>query len=118
MTKYRSGFEERVVASLEKENIPFLYECESFEYTLTSRYKPDIFLKNGVILELKGFWKPTDRRKHAAMKAQHPDIDIRLVFQRNNTITRTSKTTYGDFCDKHSIPWCVFPNIPQSWFDD
>lgn len=113
--KLRSGFEERVVKALDKDNVPYLYEAESFEYVLTSRYKPDIFLKNGVILELKGFWKPSDRRKHKAMKEQHPDLDIRMVFQRNNTLTRTSKQTYGDWCDKHGIPWCVFPNIPPDW---
>ena len=113
--KYRSQLEGRVANYLEKENVPFLYEAQSYEYTLTSRYTPDIFLPNGVILEVKGFFAPKDRRKMLAIKAQHPELDIRMVFQRNNTLTRTSKTTYGMWCDKHDIPWCIYPHLPACW---
>ena len=115
--KYRSGFEERVTNELDKRAIPYLYEVQSFEYVTRSRYKPDLFLMNDVILELKGFWKPSDRRKHLAMKEQHPELDIRLVFQRNNKLSKNSKTTYGDWCDKHGIQWCVWPNIPPDWLE-
>lgn len=112
---FRSQLEVRVKNALEKENIPYLYEVSKFDYTLTSSYTPDFFLPNGVILEVKGFFKPTDRRKMAAMKKQHPELDIRFVFQRDNTITRTSKTTYTQWATKHGFPSCVFPNIPPSW---
>ena len=117
MPKYRSGFEERVAKELDNKAIPYLYEAETFEYTLRSRYKPDLFLMNGIVLELKGFWKPSDRRKHVAMKEQHPDLDLRIVFQKNQLLSRNSKSTYGDFCDKHGIPWCEWPNIPPDWLE-
>jgi hypothetical protein len=115
MAKYRSGFEERIAKELDKRAIPYLYEAQSFEYTTRSRYKPDLFLMNGVILELKGFFSPSDRRKHVAMKEQHPELDVRMVFQRNNLLTRKSKSTYGMWCDKYDIPWCVWPDIPTDW---
>ena len=30
------------------------------------------------------------------------------------TLPKGSKTTYGDFCDKHGITWSE-KNIPESW---
>ena len=51
-----------------------------------------------------------------AVKAAHPELDIRFVFQRNNTLSSKSKTNYGDWCDKHGFKWCIFPNIPTDWF--
>ena len=112
---YRSGLEGRFGAYLEKLNVPFLYECTRYPYITYSKYTPDFFLKNGVIIETKGFWKPSDRSKMKAVKQQHPELDIRMVFQRNNTLSKKSKTTYGMWCDKHGFPWCVFPNIPLDW---
>lgn len=113
--QFRSGLEERISSFFAKQNIPYLYEVEKFIYTLEASYTPDFFLPNGVILEAKGFFKPADRRKMLAIKKQHPDLDIRLVFQRNNTLSKNSKTTYGDWCDKHGFPWCLYPDIPPTW---
>lgn len=113
--QFRSSFEERIAKALSKENIPYLYEANGYNYQLLSKYTPDFFLANGVILEVKGFFKPTDRRKMLAVKEQHPDLDIRFVFQRNNTLSKNSKTTYGDWCDKHGFLWCVYPHVPTDW---
>ncbi len=114
---FRSGLEERLSKHLNKLNVPFLYECQKFSYTTESKYTPDFFLPNGVIIEAKGFFKPSDRRKMLAVKQQHPELDIRFIFQRNNTITKQSKTTYGSWAEKHGFPWCIFPNIPSHWFE-
>lgn len=112
---YRSGLEERLGKFLDKQAIPYLYEVQKFEYITKSKYCPDFFLPNGVIIESKGFFKPSDRRKMLAVKEAHPELDLRFVFQRNNTISKSSKTTYGDWADKHNFPWCIFPNIPPDW---
>ena len=111
---YRSTLEERVSKFFDKKNVPYIYEARSFQYVLTSKYTPD-FLIGDVIYEVKGFFKPSERRKHLAIKNQHPDLDIRFIFQRNNTLTKKSKSTYGDWCDKHGFLWCIHPNIPDSW---
>jgi hypothetical protein len=116
MPAFRSGLEDRLSKHLEKLNVPYLFECSKYSYTTESKYTPDFFLPNGVIIEAKGFFKPTDRRKMLAVKDQHPELDIRFVFQRNNTISKNSTTTYGGWADKHGFPWCVFPNIPTDWF--
>ena len=117
MSNYRSGLEERFSKHLDKHGVPFLYEVEKFAYVTQSTYCPDFFLPNGVIIECKGFYRPSDRRKMLAVKQQHPELDIRLVFQRNNTISKNSKTTYGDWADKYNFPWCVFPDVPSHWFE-
>ena len=93
MPQLRSGLEDRLSKHLDKLNIPYLYECSKYSYVTESKYTPDFFLPNGVIIEAKGFFKPSDRRKMLAVKNQHPDLDIRFVFQRNNTISKFSKTT-------------------------
>ena len=56
-----------------------------------------------------------DRKKHLLIKKQHPDLDIRIVFQSaKGKIRKGSKTTYADFCDKHGIVWAE-KEIPKSW---
>ena len=113
---YRSGLEERFGKFLDKQGVAFLYEVERLPYVTESKYTPDFSLPNGVIIETKGFFKPSDRRKMLAVLAQHPHLDIRMVFQRNNTLSSKSKTTYGDWCTKHGIRWCIFPDVPTDWF--
>ena len=42
----------------------------------------------------------------ALVKEQHPDLDIRMVFTRSKSpISKTSKTTYGMWCEKHGFPY-------------
>jgi len=113
--RMRSGLEERVSKYFDKHNVTYLYEASKFPYVIESKYTPDFFLQNNVVIECKGFFKPSDRRKTLAIKAQHPDLDLRFIFQRNNTISKNSSTTYGDWCTKHGIPYCIYPDIPEDW---
>ncbi len=109
--------EQRIANKFDKEGISYLYESEKFEYFLACKYTPDFFLPSGVIIEAKGFFKPSNRRLMLAVKQQHPELDIRFVFQRNNTISKTSTTTYGDWATRHGFPWCIYPHIPPDWFN-
>jgi len=113
--KYRSGLEERIAKKFDKDCVPYLYEVEKFTYTLESNYTPDFFLTNGVILEAKGFFKPSDRRKMLAVKQAHPELDIRFVFQRDNLLSKNSKSTYRDWATKHGFLYCIYPHIPPDW---
>ena len=55
-------------------------------------YTPDFLLPNGIYLECKGYWEAEDRRKIKAVKQQHPEIDLRMVFQAPfNKISKKSK---------------------------
>lgn len=118
MTTYRSRLEERLARWMEVNNLPFEYETLKLKYTIEANYKPDFILPNGVILEAKGYFKPEDRRKMLAVKKQHPELDIRLVFQAPyNTLTKDSDTTYAKWAEKNGFLWAIYNNIPLDWFE-
>ena len=113
---FRSGLEERVADLLVELGVKYEYETQKIPYVISHNYSPDFILPNGVILECKGYWDSADRRKIKEVKKQHPELDIRMVFQAPfNTISKKSKTTYAKYCDKLNIPWTSFANIPLKW---
>ena len=114
--KFRSGLEEKVADLLEGLGVSYQYESEKLSYTIEHNYTPDFLLPNYVYLETKGYWDAADRRKVLAVKRANPDIDLRMVFQSPfNKISKKSKTTYAQWCDKHDIPWTAYHNIPLEW---
>ena len=115
-SKYRSGLEEKVANLLEGLGVSYEYESKRIPYTIQHHYCPDFILPNHVLLETKGYWDAADRRKVKAVKQDNPELDLRMVFQAPfNKISKKSKTTYAQWCDKHAIPWTSFHNIPIEW---
>jgi hypothetical protein len=113
---FRSGLEERVADLLVELGVKYEYETTKVPYVISHIYSPDFILPNGVVLECKGYWDAADRRKIKEVKKQHPDLDLRMVFQAPyNTISKKSKTTYAKYCEKLGIPWTSFANIPLKW---
>ena len=115
---YRSGFEHKVSDQLKENKIKFEYETTVIPYIkpeTNHTYTIDFTLPNGILVETKGRWVAEDRKKHLLIKKQHPELDIRIVFQSAKTkIRKGSKTTYGDYCDKHGIIWAE-KKVPESW---
>ena len=117
---YRSKFEVRVAADLGKRKIDFQYEKVSFDYVPKIRnYTPDFYLPESKIYkETKGRLTTNDRVKHLLIKDQYPDLDIRFVFvNANNKISRTSKTTYANWCDRHKFLWAE-SLVPMEWLNE
>ena len=115
-SKYRSGLEEKVADLLSELNVYYEYESKKIPYVIQHNYTPDFVLPNNIVLECKGYWDPADRRKIKQVKKDNPDIDLRMVFQSPyNTISRKSKTTYAQWCEKLDIPWTSYNNIPLDW---
>ena len=118
---YRSGFEHKVSEQLTERKIKFGYVDTVIEYTIPerkSKYTVDFTLPNGILVETKGRWVAADRKKHLLIKKQQPELDIRLVFQSaKSKISKGSKTTYADYCDKHGIQWAE-KQIPESWINE
>jgi len=113
---FRSGLEEKVADLLVELGVSYEYESTKVPYVIQHNYTPDFVLPNGVYLECKGYWEPEDRRKIKAVKTLNPDLDLRMVFQAPfNKISKQSKTTYAQWCDRHTIPWTSFHNIPLDW---
>ena len=114
--KFRSKLEERIADLLEGLGVSYEYESTKVPYTIQHHYYPDFILPNHVYLEAKGYWDPADRRKVLAVKKDNPDVDIRMIFQSPyNKISKKSKTTYAQWCERHDIPWTSFHDIPLDW---
>ena len=113
---FRSGLEEKVADLLVELGVKYEYESTKVPYVIQHSYTPDFILPNGIWLECKGYWDSADRKKVKSVIEQNPDIDLRMVFQAPfNRISKKSKTTYAQWCDKHGIPWTSFHNIPLEW---
>lgn len=118
---YRSGLEETIGLSLQRRGVdPAIFETTKIEYRVdeTRKYTPDWPLPNGIIVETKGRFTAADRKKHLLIKEQRPDLDIRFVFQRSTTrISKTSKTTYADWCNKHEFKYAD-KDVPDAWLKE
>tara|TARA_R100000781_G_scaffold7624_1_gene7288 strand:- start:688 stop:1059 length:372 start_codon:yes stop_codon:yes gene_type:complete len=115
-SKFRSKLEENIANLLDGLGVSYGYESEKLDYTIEHNYTPDFVLPNYTYLEAKGYWSPADRRKILSVKKDNPDIDLRMVFQSPyNKISKKSKTTYAQWCEKHDIPWSSYQNIPIDW---
>ena len=114
--KFRSKLEERVATLLMTLGVSYEYESTKVPYTIQHNYTPDFVLPNYVHLEAKGYWAAEDRRKILAVKKDNPELDLRMVLQSPyNKISKRSKTTYAQWCDRHGIPWTAFHEIPIEW---
>lgn len=84
---YRNKFEEQTGRYLDDRGCEFLYEKERLRYTVTGTYLPDFVIRTSmgkkIYIETKGNGRSFDgqsRRKLRAVKEQHPDKDVRIVF--------------------------------------
>lgn len=117
-----SGLEARVADELAVKGVDFLYEEHKVLFTVPERqahYTPDFVLtKNGIIVETKGRFLTVERHRHILIKQQHPDLDIRLVFANaQQTISKTSRTTYAGWCQKHGIKFAE-KSVPPEWINE
>jgi hypothetical protein len=117
---YRSGLEHKLSLYLDERNIIYGYENIKIEWEdLAYRtYTPDFVLDNGIIIETKGRFMAADRRKHIAIKKQHPKLDIRFVFTNSKSKTsKGAKGSYADWCIKHGFRY-YDRIIPEDWLKE
>ena len=98
MNKYRSGLEVSIAKQLKKFRIKFDYEKLVILYTnpaQSSTYTPDFRLANGILIETKGRFVVSDRKKHLLIRKQYGNkYDIRFEFSNAKAkIYKGSKTT-------------------------
>lgn len=116
----RSGFEVKAAKYLDDSGVEYTYEEDVIPYVIpesTHKYRPDFKLANGIYIEAKGRFTAADRKKMSLVIEQNPDLDIRMLFMSNNTLNRSSRTTYTDWCDKRGIKCHVSSKgeIPKEW---
>lgn len=118
-----NGFEASIYKQLTaSRNIKKLsFEAEEIKYTVPAVpavYTPDfvIELTDGrtIYLETKGYLRPEHKKKMQLVRKQHPDLDIRIVFQRDHRLPH-SKVTYTKWAEKTGYPSSV-GQVPKEWF--
>ena len=114
--RYRSGLEKTTAAYLKENQSKVRYEVLKIEWEdLRYRtYTPDFVLDNGIIIETKGIFDSEDRRKHLAVREQHPELDIRFVFSNANQRVQGSKLTCAKWCEKYNFKYAEL-DIPKEW---
>ena len=122
----KGSLEPKVLAVLKERAEPTYevsYETTVLPYTVAANYISDFTCvrvgseERVVYLESKGYFSYKDRVKMQNVCEQYPDLDIRMVFQKNNKLSRKAKMTYGEWCDKRDIPWILYEDITLEWLE-
>jgi len=115
---YRSLFERSVSEDLDSRDVEYEYEKHRIQYVSTRTYIPDFRLPNGIFIEVKGWFRPSDRSKHLKIQKQHPEIEIRFLFQNaKQKLSRQSRTTYSQWCERYGFKWAELV-VPQGWLNE
>ena len=118
MTKFRSKLEERCADLFSSLGVSYEYESTRVPYEIRFNYTPDFVLNNGIIIETKGRFLAIDRRKHLAIKKQHPKLDIRFVFENSRRkLRKGAKSTYAEWCMKYDFKFHD-RIIPEEWIKE
>lgn len=115
MSQPRNKFEYRIQKELAQavnrgKLQAFEYETKRIPYILAGFYIPDFTLQTQlgeVLVETKGYLRPADKRKLVAVKKQHPEIDLRIVFYDDNP--KNIK-----WAIKHGFRYAIH-EIPKEW---
>lgn len=110
MNKTKNRFEQRVYTQLKRSKLPFKYETERIPYILARHYLPDFIIDTPlgkVYVECKGYFRAEDKAKLKAVKKQHPEIDLRIVFYKENK-------QYISWCIKNGFKYAI-EKVPKEW---
>ena len=119
---HRSKLEDEVEQALISQGLSPKYEPDKFEYTLHRKYTPDFLLGldvngNKVFSEIKGWWPSSERMKFLSVIRNNPELRIFVALQRpNQRLSKQSKTTLAQWCQKQGINWSPIP-IPPDFID-
>jgi len=118
---FRSGFEKEFWDA-QHTKIALKYEPFSLSYSVIEErnYTPDFIdvnlfnaTKRVRIYETKGRFTPEDRKKMRYVKMSNPDIEIIMVFQRDNWLTPRKASKYSDWCKKNLFNYCIGTDLTK-----
>jgi hypothetical protein len=128
---YRSKYERRQAERLIKNGIVFEYETKVLEYldpisngecancgssdvSAGRLYTPDFYFPaTGIYVETKGLFDQQSRRKMKNIAEQLSE-DIRMVFQRDNWLTKKHSMNYSRWCELNGLE-CAIGDVPLEW---
>ena len=119
--KRRSKLELKFEEILKDFEVEYDYEVTKIPYTIPESrhtYTVDWTLLNGMLLETKGYLSDhQERYKYVLLKQQHPDLDLRFVFDNPNKLCGGTKMTHAKWAEKYNFKWCGIKDVEQihSW---
>jgi len=115
--KRRSRLELRFEDILREYGVDYGYEITKIPYTVPESkhtYTVDWTILNGVLLETKGYLSDhRERNKYVLLKMQHPDLDLRFVFDNPNKLCGGTKQTHGAWATKNGFKFCSIKDKEQ-----
>ena len=121
---FKSKFEVDVAKAFRSNGIKFEYEPTVVHFVQPKKerkYTPDfrIRTKTGItcFVETKGRLTSEDRKKLIWVREQNSKLKLVLLFMNStNTLTKVSKTTYGDWARKNGFEYYDFRfGLPKGW---
>lgn len=110
--KTKNKFETKILNQIKYSGRKVKYEGEKIPYVLAGHYIPDYIVETPtgkLYIEAKGHFRPEAKRKMVAVKRQHPELDIRIVFYRYSA-------KYERWANKYGYKF-AFGEVPQDWLD-
>lgn len=118
---FRSGFEGCVAKYFKDNSVDFEFEsdkcvfkywqkirngrcrdCNSLDIVKQRTYTVDFYLPEfDIYIETKGRFTSEDRTKHSLIREQFPEIDLRILFQRDGKATKCK--SYSEWCQWKDI---------------
>jgi len=116
-------FEQRVMSNLTAKGVEFTFEPHSLPYSVTRDYIPDLLIGE-MYVEIKGYFRQDAQRKMRAVKKQHPNKDIRFLFQRAEATIQGAKKrkdgtkmTCREWAERYGFQYAEGEEIPQTWIN-
>lgn len=132
----RSGFERAVMRDLDERGVNYEYEPQAFQIEVEvprikcqacgaaiirkTRYTPDLRLPGEFhYIECKGKLTPNEQRRLKAFHVQHvlnhPNRRFRILFMRDNWLTKNKRKRYTEWATEAGIESAVGTRIPDGW---
>ena len=122
--KRRSKLELKFEEIIKEFDVAYDYEVTKIPYTIPEsnhNYTVDWTFINGLLVETKGYLSDhKERYKYVLLKQQHPDLDLRFVFDNPNKLCGGTKQTNGAWATKYGFKWCSIKDIEtiESWLKE
>jgi hypothetical protein len=113
--KRRSKLETKFEDILKEYKVDYEYEVTKIPYTIPESkhiYTEDWTFLNGLLLETNGYLSDhKERYNYVLLKEQHPDLDLRFVFDNPNKLCGGTKMTHSAWAQKYGFKWCGIKDI-------
>lgn len=115
--KRRSKLELKFEEIIKEFDVAYDYEVTKIPYTIPEsnhNYTVDWTFINGLLVETKGYLSDhKERYKYVLLKQQHPDLDLRFVFDNPNKLCGGTKMTHSKWAEKYGFKYCSIKDVDQ-----